>query len=221
MRAADRPRASRRARIARLFFAVCATAAAAPLGCGGSSTLIDTWRDPTYQLGPSKKMLIIAIKNDALRRRIWEDGFAEGLSRHGVAVTPSYRIFPDTLPDTAQVIEAVQRDGYDGVLVAHRAETDTVNYVVPGYTTTEPVTTYNRWSNLYETHYRRVRHPDYIETETVVRHEVNFWSTKDGGRLIWAGTGEVIDPASSQAVNHEITKRILPELERQGLIPPK
>jgi hypothetical protein len=30
---------------------------------------------------------------------------------------PAYRIFPEALPDTQQVIETVQRSGYDGVIV--------------------------------------------------------------------------------------------------------
>ena len=44
-------------------------------------------------------------------------------------------------------------------------------------------------------------------------------STKENGELVWAGTGEMVDPNSREAVRNEITGLIAPELARQGIIP--
>ena len=39
--------------------------------------------------------------------------------------------------------------------------------------------------------------------------------------MIWAGTGETLDPGSGQEIRSEITGLIVPELARQGIIPDK
>jgi hypothetical protein len=186
-----------------------------------SSQLSNMWRDPSYSKGPITSMFIITMKKDPTLRRIWEDGFVNALAKYGVEATPSYQVFPGDLPDTNQVGEEVRTKGYEGVLVVTKLPTDTITTYVPGYVATEPVVRYNPWLNEYFTHYRDVYYPGYTETEKVFRHEVNVWTTKDGGRLIWSGTGEVLNPNSSKDVNAQIIKLIVPELARQGIIPAK
>lgn len=190
-------------------------------GCGPSGTLSNMWRDPSFQSGPMKNVLIIAVRKDPVHRRTWEDGFVTELGKHGVSATPSYRLFPDALPDTAQCIEAIRSNGYDGVLVTRRLGVDTVARYVPGYSKDTMITRYNRWTDSYFTSYRIVEVPGYTETERTARHEVNIWTTKDGGRLVWAGTGGIMDPTSGQSINQEIAGLIVPELANTGIIPPE
>ena len=96
---------------------------------------------------------------------------------------------------------------------------ENVRYV-PGYVSTEPVTRYNPWRQTYEIWYREVHHPGYTETESTVRHEITMWVTRDTAILVWAGTGEVIDPSSAEAVKKEVVEMVVPELVKQKLIPP-
>jgi hypothetical protein len=188
------------------------------LGCGGSSQLVNMWRDPMYQDPPIEKPLVVALKNDPVLRRSWEDAMEAELNDRGVAAACSYRLFPESLPDTADVVEAVRTGGYDGVIVISQRDTRYDTHYVPGYVTTEPVTRYGYWRG-YHTVYREVHHPGYVETASVVRHHVDVWAARDGGKLIWAATGESIDPTSSQSINREISALIVPELVEQGIIP--
>ncbi len=189
-------------------------------GCS-SSGLVNMWRDPAYNEPPMKTMLVIAVRKNPANRRIWEDGFVAGFATYGVKATPSYQIFNNAIPDTQAVIEAVREHKFEGVLIARKLSTDTVANYVPGYVTTEPVTMYNGWSNMYYTYYRDVEYPGYTETQELVRHEVNVWSAATkGGRLVWMGTGEFLDPTSSAETNREITEMVLPELSSGNLIPP-
>src|SRR5258708_5676063 len=82
-------------------------------GCGSAGTLSNMWRDPSFESAPMKKVFIIAVRKDPVRRRLWEDGFVTELGKHGVTATPSYKLFPDALPDTAQSIEAIRTNGFD------------------------------------------------------------------------------------------------------------
>lgn len=186
-----------------------------------SSGLVNMWRDPSFQASPMRNMLVIAAKKNPVHRRMWEDGFTAELGKHGIAATPSYRLFPDALPDTQAVVAAVRDSSYDGVLVTTKLPTERNVRYVPGYSTVEPVLRPRGWRGAYYTYYQRVYYPGYVETETIIRYQTDVWTTEGDGRLIWSGTTESIDPGSSRAINREITKLIVPELQRQGILPPK
>ena len=198
-----------------------AQAALSLSGCGASSSLVNMWRDPTFSQTPMTKVFVIAVKRDPAQRRIWEDGFVGELAKRGVTAAPSYRFFSNELPDTQQVTDVVQREGFDGVLVTHRLPTATNSYYVPGYVSTMPRTRYDPWSGTYYTYYRRVYEPGYTETERIVRYQTDVWSTGEGGKMVWTGTSESIDPSSGQDVNREISALIVPELARAGILPRK
>ena len=61
----------------------------------------------------------------------------------------------------------------------------------------------------------------YTETEKIVHYQIDVWSAGgERGTLIWSGTTQSIDPASSRDVSQEISRLIVPELARSGVIPP-
>jgi hypothetical protein len=187
-------------------------------GCA-PGTLSNMWRDPYFNSGPMKNVLVVAVRRDPVRRRIWEDGFVTELTKHGVAATPSYRWFPNALPDSAQYDAAVEANGYDGILITRKLRSDTLATYVPGYTKSEAVTRYNPWRKAYQTYYKEVQVPGYTETEKAARHEVDVWTTKDEGGMVWSGTGRVVESGAGSSVNDEIADLIIPELQRQGIIP--
>jgi hypothetical protein len=130
-------------------------------------------------------------------------------------------LFPNAIPDTQQVVAAVREKNCDGVLVVRRLSSETATYDRPGYVRSVPVTRYDRLKQTYYTIYREVYEPGFSDTLRIMRHEINLWSTKESGQLVWAGTGETLDPSSREAVRNEITDLIIPELARQGIIPTK
>ena len=190
------------------------------LGAAGCATsgLVNAWRDPTGPGAPLDNVLVIAVKPDEGARRLMEDAFVSALAREGLRATPSYRLFGTAVPDTQQVIDAVARDGYDGVIVSSRLSTDTVETYVPGYTTTEPRTRYSTWRQRYHTYYVDVEHPGYVAVDRIARHRVEVWSVTDGGRLLWTAEGQSIDPTSNSQINKEITKAVIPELVESGIL---
>jgi hypothetical protein len=196
---------------------VC-TLASLLAGCA-PGTLSNMWRDPYFNSGPMKNMLVVAVRGNPVRRRMWEDGFVAELTKHGVAATPSYRLFPDALPDSAQYAAAVEANGYDGILVTRRLRPDTLATYVPGYTKSEAVTRYNPWKKAYVTYYREVQVPGYSEADVAARHEVDVWTTKGDGGMVWSAVGRVVQEGASSSVNDEIAGLIVPELEDEGIIP--
>jgi hypothetical protein len=69
----------------------------------------------------------------------------------------------------------------------------------------------------YYAFYARVYAPGYLETDRVVRYETEVYDAREGGRLVWSGTTESINPASAAAVNKEIAHVVVSELVKSGV----
>jgi hypothetical protein len=186
-----------------------------------SSRLTNVWKDPEFKNAAMVNMLVIAAKNNSVNRRMWEDVIVAELSARGVTATPSYRVDGDSIPDPAEVAAAVREKKFDGVLLTRKLPTELSTYDTPGSVTSEAVTRYNQRTQTYVTVYRDVQQPDQSDTSKIVRHEVSVFTTQEGGHLIWAGTGEILDPSSRDAIRNEVAGLVIPELAREGIIPAK
>lgn len=190
------------------------------LGCS-SAKLTSTWRDPSYRRPPMKKILVIAARQDTLYRRVWEDELSTAIGARGVAVTQSYRLFSDAIPDTMRLSESVRREQFDGVLVVRPLPTELSARVVSG-SSFAPAFAYSPYAYSYGFIYQYNLNPGYVGITKTVSNEVMLWSTSaDDGHLVWGATGELIDPSSRELVRKETIKLIVPALGRQGFIPDK
>jgi hypothetical protein len=195
------------------FFALMA-------GCA-SSQLVDVWSDSTFQAPPLNKILVISVSRNPAQRRLWEDAFSSGLSNHGVAATPSYRLFPDAVPDTSQVIQVVQSNGFDGILVCRRLPAEAYPQYTEGYVTTEQSLRYSRRGQRFMTYYRDVAHPATVDSQKVDIRGIDVWATRNEGQMIWTATSETPEPNAVQEVRSEIVNLVMVELKNRKIIASK
>ncbi|MFI5234329.1 MAG: hypothetical protein ACHQXA_01340 [Gemmatimonadales bacterium] len=189
---------------------------------GGCVTarLLDVWKDPNYPSAPLNHILVVSLAQTGVARRTWEDALVAGLRDHGVIATASYETWPTSLPDTTALAAEVQRQAYDGVILTHPAETDTQRTYVHGATTVVPKTAYDPWKHHYVTYYARIHQPGYVETSTSLQLDTDVWMAADEFRMIWTATTRAINTTSVTATNKAIIGAILPNLTKQGIIPP-
>jgi len=183
-----------------------------------TSVLVDEWNDPSFHESPLKKILIIAIRKNPIQRRIWEDAFVGELSKKGVISTSSYKLFPDALPDTDQVIETVQKNSFDGILVTRILQKETETHYIESYVTSESKLRYNPFRNSYSTYYRDVEHPGFVDSSTVDRRGIEVWVIRDKERIIWGATSNTPEGNSLETVKNNIVDLVIPELLRYGII---
>ena len=198
---------------------------AAVLGClmilvesCSTSSLVDVWNDPSFHESPLKKIFVIAIRKDPVQRRIWEDAFVGELSKHGVQATSSYNLFPDLLPDTNQVIQTVQEKGFDGILVTRLLFDETKSHYVDSYVTTKIESRYNIFRKRYDTYFRNVQHPGYVESQIINRRAIDVWVIRNEERMIWSATSNSPERNSIKAVQEDIAELVIPELRRKAII---
>jgi hypothetical protein len=203
-----------------LLYAIAALAAIVA-GCS-TSRMSDLWRDPTYNRPPMTTMLVVAGKKNAVTRRLWEDEIVATLSDHGVTATPSYRLYPDSIPNPDEVASAIQTKKFEGVLFVKKLASQMASTAVTGGLSVVEDTRYNPHTQSYSSYYQAAMTTVPVDSNVIVRNEVSVFSTdKQGGYLVWAGTGEAINPLTPEDYRDEITKLIAPQLAQDGIIPNK
>ncbi len=181
-------------------------------GCS-SSKLADVWNDMTFRQNPLNKMLIIAVRNDSVQRRIWEDAFVSELSMYGVKATPSYTLFPHAIPDTNQLAETVQGKKFDGILVTRLLKKNVESFVMSkkGFTV-------NPFREKYFAYYQDVQYPGYADSKIVNRRAIEVWVIRYNERKIWGAISNTPERNSVIAVQNDIADLVMPELVRNDII---
>jgi hypothetical protein len=182
-------------------------------GCA-SSNLVDIWHDSTFKTQPLEKMLVIAVRKDAAKRRIWEDAFAGELIKRGVVATTSYSLFPAAPPDTSQVIATVQANGFEGILVILRLPTERIRKP----TSVEQDVNYTSYWQRYLTYYRDIDHPGYNDSQSVDMRAIDVTSTGTNGKLIWSAKSRTPDPGSVPDAQRGIAGLVISKLVHQSFI---
>lgn len=213
-----RKRQTMRIRSHRIRVALLGCAIALVLSCA-STVLVDVWKDPSLPAPRLSRMLVIAMRNNPIRRRLWEEAFVAELAQYGVTATPSYSLFPDAIPDTNQLRDAVTGGSFNGILVTHPLPPVTSTNYVPGYTSTEAHLVYNPWKKQYFTYYQDVTHPAYVDSTAVFRHEVDVLMPGDQGQMVWTGTSATPEPKTMDGLRHDVAGLVVKTLSKQAIIP--
>jgi hypothetical protein len=201
--------------------ALLTTAAILLLAGCAASQLGNMWRDSKFKTDGFKNVLVIAVRNDPVRRRMWEDGFVNGLAAYGVTATQSYEIWANALPDTQTVRDEVRKDGFDAVLVNDRPPSTSQLTWVQGYSRRESVTRFDPATGGSYTTWQDVEVPPTMDTTAVINYQTNLWSTTDHGRLVWSAMSHTTDAFSTQLIEYQTESLLLPEMAKSGLLPKK
>jgi hypothetical protein len=182
-----------------------------------STQLSHTWRDASYASGPLKKILVVAIRKDQVRRRAWEDGFAAELARYGVGVTQSYRLIVESLPDTGRINAIAREQRFDGILLVGRVSRKVTDSVTSAIEIGSSESASHLWGD-WDYGYQGYEYPGYPVVEEVVKDQVKVWATQGGGRMIWIGVSEVHDYDPGEDVSGEMISLIVRALLEQGVL---
>ena len=161
-------------------------AALAVAGCA-STTMKDSWVDPSVRAAPFSKLLVVAV-GDTTQQRIFEDVMVEKLRSVGVEGIPAYRLLPDGRASEEQMNAAVARSGADGLMLVRskgvRTETEVRTTMMPGPMGPGWYGWYGSWYAVPDVYQYRI-----ATIETTV-----FDATTK--KLVWTGVTETFDPTS-------------------------
>ena len=191
------------------------------LGCAASTELMSSWSEPGYSEGTVDNVLVVALRDDPVKRRRWEDGFVSALGARGVRATSSYSLFPSSLPDTQQILTAVQDKGFGGVMSLMRLADQSRTVTSPGEVRREAVTAQD-WRGRFYTYYRDVYVPGSSNTEELLNFQSDLWRTHGGaGSLVWSAIVRVNETTSGDYIHDAVRSGFMPRLVASGMVPKK
>ncbi|UCD77931.1 MAG: hypothetical protein JSW26_21350 [Desulfobacterales bacterium] len=183
------------------------------------------WKDPQYQGGKLKNVLVICESTNQVVRRIFEDEFTARFKSRGTNAIPSYTIFPSEKTLNKDTIESKSRDlGIDSMLVARIVDTKTKREVTPA-----PSTYYYRdiyfydWPNPYSPFYssslpgRFYNDRLYYREYEVVNLDTGIYETQTG-RLIWSALSDTVVGGSTELEISSVVETIMKNLAENQLI---
>jgi hypothetical protein len=177
-----------------------------------STSLTEHWKDAAYGAGPLHKVLVVGVQRDQGARRIWEDAMVTALAQRGVQAEASYQVFPDRAPSSDQLSSIATRDGLDGVVASHFVGAQQRTYVdaYPGWGCRWRCGWGWGWGPPYG---------GYIESDYLADYETDVFTVDaSGGKLIWSGVTRSVDPSSTRAVTDEISRVLVPNLVKDGIL---
>ncbi len=196
-----------------LFLSMLILGGIAFYGCS-DSRLVDVWKDPQYDFGSIKKVVVIAAIDGNARRRIWEDSFVKILSKYGIEAVPSYKSSPGDIPKPDDVHKLFDNK-YDGVVLVHQLKTQVYHSYVPGGYYWEPIGWYRYRYPFYRHYwmaYSYYNTPGYFVHERVFNFTVGLYEANENGNLLWEGTGQVRDPRSQKELIKELSNLVVPKM---------
>jgi len=201
-----------------LFLAILGVVA---ISAAKSTKLAFTWKNPNYTGGSFKNILVLAMNGKASSRADFEDQMVAGITRPGIQAVPSYSLLPrpEATPiDMDDLRSVVRGQNFDAVLVSRLVKYDKTMSYVPGQA--YPLYPYyGTFYGYYGALSPIVYSPGYLQTDTQVQIESNFYSAaKQDGELVWTGTSDSMNPKSVTKLINAVVKLVVQELEKERVI---
>jgi hypothetical protein len=183
-----------------------------------------SWKNPNYNGGTFKNILVLALNGRAANRAEFEDELVAAITRPNAQATASYVYIarPDATPiDMNDLRELVKEQKFDAIVVARLTKKDTKTTYVPGEVYT-PYPYYGTFYGFYGALSPVIYTPGYMETEKEAQVEVNTYSTaKPDGELVWTGTTNTFDAGSTKKAIKGLVKVVSKEMEKLEIILPE
>jgi hypothetical protein len=182
-----------------------------------TTSIVDSWADPSYTGGPFRKILVLGVIQDAAFRHTFEDIMAAKLVQTGVQAAPAYRYLADApQASESQIDAAIAQSGADGLLLTHLKRIDTKTRVstmmVPG-----PPPFYGPYGGYYPMYSGWYAVPD-VQQYDVATVETSLFQTA-GKKMVWTGVTETFQPTSVAQDAPGYADVIIKALQTKGLLP--
>lgn len=187
-------------------------------GCGGSSQLVETWAEPTYQAKPAPKVMIVGLGENERRMKTFEDIFAGYFTARKLEVVKGNELKAINVPDVEAFKKIVHDSGADLVVISKLVDISDETVYHPGTTSYVPVTGYYGMGYYYSSSYVMVNDPGYISTSKVYKVETNIYDVPTE-KLVWSGLSKTTDPADITDGVNSFAAVVVGDLVNRKLIP--
>lgn len=193
-------------------------------GCA-STKLVSSWTQPGFGGPPLKHILVLAVSDHDMLRRLYEDAFVTKLQEAGADAVASYTLikkFDNNEEKNKELIRAaVAKTGVDGVLITTLAGVENEKHYVPGSTVyvSGRGSAYGAYGmyGYYGYSHGFIHQPGYTVNNKTVKLHTAIFSVKTE-EMLWAGGTQSLNPDSDTSVIHDSIEVINTSIKKAGLL---
>src|SRR3954465_8601511 len=183
--------------------------------CGGNTSVVNSWKDPTLVVHSYKKPLPLFISNESNTRRAAEDQMARRIP----GAVPAYTVIPDSiLKATPPAKGFVEAQGFDAAVVMRPVAMEKETNYVPGSSYAVPAGYRSAWG-YYGAGWGYAGDPGHYTQDKVLYIETNLYSLSED-KLVWWSRSKSYNPDTIAKQVVEIVNQNIEEMRKQGALPP-
>lgn len=184
-------------------------------GCGGGGTQVSSWKDPSVQPAPFKRIAVVGLSGDNVTRRLFEDTFSEELKRRGNDAVPGYTFLPKEVEANADsALAVIKSKGYDAVLTARSMGVKTEETMVQGAGYYIPDSGYYGWNGYYA---GAVGSTSYYDRTEIVGIETHLYQTATA-KLVWGARSSTDYKGKLTETMSDYSKTVARDIANSGFI---
>jgi hypothetical protein len=191
------------------------TFAAVTLLAGCLATEVtSTWKDPAYQ-GSPKKVLVYAILNSQMQRRVLEDEFVAHFKYRKIDAVPGYQVFPGDEPVKKEALkEKLISGGFDTLLLSRitgtRKEQVQVSAYQPSY--------YGSYQGYYSAGYSSSYASSYMVEDYYATTETSLFDVASE-KMFWSGVGDTWIKDKEQKMIKDYVALMMEAIRKSKVVP--
>ena len=186
--------------------------------CGGSTQLVESWAEPTYQAKPTPKVMVVGLGENERRVKAFEDIFSGYFAARKLEVIKGNELKAINVPDVDAFKKIVHDSGADLCVITKLVDISDETVYHPGTSSYVPVTGYYGMGYYYSSSYVMVNDPGYISTSKVYKVETNVYDVATE-KLVWSGLSKTTDPADFEDGANSFAAVVVGDLVVRKIIP--
>ena len=182
------------------------------------------WKDPQYQGGKLKNILVIGGSTEQTIRRLFEDEFTARFKTQGTNAIQSYRIFPSEKDLDKDSIESKSSElGIDAILIMRLVNTKIEKDYNPAPNYYYRNTYFYDWPNRYSRFYTQGSHARYYDDRLgyseyeVANVETSIYDSQTG-KMIWSAQSKTVLGGSRELEISSLIDVVMKSLSENQLL---
>lgn len=197
------------------------------VGCATTS-LQGVWENPEYGGGSLGKVLVVAVSDQEIYRRLFEDTFCGRLRELGVEAEPGYALFPGRkLLKKEEITDMIEGRGFDAFIISKVTGKRTKEVSRGGGYSPfwgsyyyEPPHFHYSWYDYYSRSYAMIHDPIRRVVYDVVTVESDVYDSRTE-ELIWSALSETtVEQGNIEKLIRSLTSTVVDRLSGTELIRP-
>lgn len=189
------------------------------MACSASTKIVGSWKSP--EIGDKKysDLFILAMSDNFINRKTFEEDFSEILAAKGIKSLSSVNVLdPSTKMENIkadQIATAIEKESSDGVITMGVIDQTSETRYVQG--SAYPTGGY-RFRGYYGAYGGMAYNPGYYTTDKSYFIEIKLFDVKSGD-MIWSAQSEITNPGNLESTAMTFSRVVVERMMEDGVLP--